>query len=66
MLMYTQTIRQHGQHILKHVNTWTPDLSTTEGLQRALEEVAWIVTLIYAVCGFTNKDEGTFNADFFQ
>ncbi len=51
--------------MLDHIESWSPDFSTKEGSQKALEEVAWTVTLMYAVAGLTRKEDGLFNADFF-
>ncbi|XP_006457260.1 hypothetical protein AGABI2DRAFT_212589 [Agaricus bisporus var. bisporus H97] len=65
--MYQEIVKTYSSPILKHVNSWMIDVSTKEGLRKILEEIAWFVSLIYAVPGYTTKSEedGTFNADFF-
>ncbi len=63
--MYTGSVQQFGEKVLGHIESWSPDFSTKEGSQKALEEVAWIVTLMYAVGGATSKEDGLLNADFF-
>lgn len=66
--MYQEIVKTYSSHILKHVNSWMIDVSTKEGLRKTLEEIAWFVSLIYAVPGYTNnksEEDGTFNADFF-
>jgi len=57
---YQETVKNHGDYIVKYVNEWT-----LEGdLNRKVEELLWTNVLIYAVGG--SEEEGTFNADFYQ
>jgi hypothetical protein len=64
--VYSQIVQTYSPQILKQVNSWKIDISTKEGLKRVLEEIAWFVSLIYAVPGYTNTNhEGIFSADFF-
>jgi hypothetical protein len=63
--MYPEAIRQYSSHILKHMNAWSFDASNKEELLKAVEEIAWVVTIMYGVCGFTSNDVNAFNADFF-
>lgn len=65
MTMYKDAVDLYSAKIVKHVEAWSPDLSTKEGLQKAVEEVVFLVNLIYAVPGLVSKEEGVFNADFF-
>ena len=57
---YEETVKNHGDHIVKYVNEWTLD----GDLDKKVEELLWTNVLIYAVGG--SEEEGTFNADFFQ
>lgn len=65
MGMFRKCVDLYHQRIVEHVEAWSPDLSTNEGLQKALEEIAFLVNLMYAVPGLVSKEEGGFNADFF-
>ena len=56
---YQETVKIHGDNIVKYVNEWTLD----GDLDRKVEELLWTNALIYAVGG--SEEEGTFNADFF-
>ena len=64
--MYWVSVERSGGKLLNHIESWSPDFSTKQGSQKALEEVVYAVTLMYAVAGFTRKEDGLFNADFFQ
>lgn len=64
--MYRSSVKRSGGKVLNHIESWSPDFSTEQGSQKALEEVAWAVTLMYAVAGLTREEEGLFNADFFR
>ena len=57
---YQETVKSHGDNIVKYVNEWTLD----GDLDKKVEELVWTNVLIYAVGG--SEEEGTFNADFFQ
>jgi hypothetical protein len=57
---YDETVKNHGDHIVKYVNEWNLD----GDLDKKVEELLWTNVLIYAVGG--SEEEGTFNADFFQ
>jgi hypothetical protein len=63
--IYGKTVHQFNTHILKHTNAWSFDASSGGELSRALEEIAWVATIMYAVCGFNGNDVDAFNADFF-
>jgi len=63
---FKNSVQQFGDKVLGHIESWSPDLSTKEGLQKALEEVVWAVTLMYGVAGLSRKEDGLFNADFFH
>jgi hypothetical protein len=64
--MYSKTVQKYHTHILKHANAWSFDASNKGELLRALEEIAWIATIMYGICGSTaGSDADAFNADFF-
>ncbi|EKM75588.1 hypothetical protein AGABI1DRAFT_116306 [Agaricus bisporus var. burnettii JB137-S8] len=61
--MYRAALKKYSSHILKHVNAWKYNEAD---LPRVLEEIAWAVTLLYAVPGFPKKDTDVYNADFYS
>jgi len=63
--MYKDVIEKHGSEIIAHLDAWIPNLSTEEGLNKTVEEVVFLICLIYAVPGLVSEKEGDFNADFF-
>lgn len=70
--LYKVTIEKYGNRIAGHVHAWTVNvLELSEGdeeLNRKIEEVAWVVCIIYGVGGWTGRAGGSggqFNADFF-
>ena len=70
---YNSTIEKYGNGIAEHVRAWTIDVSKLgEGdvgeLNQKLEEVAWVVCVLYGIGGWTGRQGGSggqFNADFF-
>ncbi|KAL0563909.1 hypothetical protein V5O48_018150, partial [Marasmius crinis-equi] len=58
---FKPTLDACGNAIYGHVNEWTVDPSS---VQEKIEEVQWAVSLLYAVSGFKQLDDGGFNADF--
>ena len=68
--MYNSTIEKYGNGIAKHVRAWTIDVSKlsegdSEELNRKIEEVAWVICILYGIGGWTGRKESRFNADFF-
>ena len=71
--IYNSTIEKYGNGIAKHVCAWTIDVSKlsegdSEELNRKIEEVAWVVCILYGIGGWTGREGGSggrFNADFF-
>ncbi|KAF4565478.1 hypothetical protein EYR40_002447 [Pleurotus pulmonarius] len=53
----------HHEVVLAYAKRWTVDTTSPIDIQRKLEELVWLVTLIYGVGGW-KKDVG-FEADFF-
>jgi hypothetical protein len=68
--IYNSTIEKYGNGIAKHVRAWTINVSKpSEGeFNRKIEEVAWVICIIYGIGGWTGREGGSggrFNADFF-
>ncbi|KAF9078612.1 hypothetical protein BDP27DRAFT_1207201 [Rhodocollybia butyracea] len=62
--LFTETIKKHGEALLRHVNSWNLDTSDPKEVERKIGELQWLNTLIYAVAGFKDGKDA-FNADFF-
>ncbi|KDR73013.1 hypothetical protein GALMADRAFT_281208 [Galerina marginata CBS 339.88] len=66
MDMFKSTIQNHGKALGAYVNQW--DVSG-EKIETKIEELAWVVCVLYGVCGWTYRGSGSenkeFNADFF-
>ncbi|KAF5372179.1 hypothetical protein D9758_005082 [Tetrapyrgos nigripes] len=63
MTMYGHVVQGLRDDIFKTVDDWTIDTSTPEGIQKAIEELQFVCTLLYAVPGY--REPEPFNADFF-
>ena len=71
--IYNSTIEKYGNGIAKHVRAWTINVfklreGNSEELNRKIEEVAWVICIIYGIGGWTGRKGGSggrFNADFF-
>lgn len=63
--MYSQAVQKNSTHILKHTDAWSFNATNKGELSRALEEIAWVATIMYAVSGYAGKDAETFNADIY-
>ncbi|OCH85390.1 hypothetical protein OBBRIDRAFT_739946 [Obba rivulosa] len=64
----TRTERVVGDLLVKYVQEWTVDGTDERDVARKIEELSWIVVLLYGVGGWggrTMSDTGKFNADFF-
>ncbi|THU95963.1 hypothetical protein K435DRAFT_778804 [Dendrothele bispora CBS 962.96] len=60
--MYGHIVKELRDALFKFVNDWAVDTSTPEGIQKAIEEVQFVCTLLYAVPGY--REPESFNADF--
>ena len=56
---FPELIETYGDTIVKYVDQWTLD----GDLEKKVQELLWVNTLLYAVGGAVNKEQ--FNADFF-
>jgi hypothetical protein len=63
--MYSKTVHDYGSYILQHTNAWSFDASNKGELLRALEEIAWVATIMYAVSGYVGNNPEAFNADIY-
>jgi hypothetical protein len=61
--MYAWVSKTHGDLILKYAEQWTLDTSDPKNLERKIEELVWMNTVIYSIGGWS-KANG-FKADFF-
>jgi len=63
-----QLFMKHSPAFMEHVNQWTVDVkklaADPKEIDRKIEELQWINTILYAVSGYTNLKEDKFNADF--
>jgi len=60
--MYGHITQDLRDAMFKILDEWTVDTSTSEGIQKAIEELQFVCTLLYAVPGY--RDPEPFNADF--
>ena len=64
--MFTDAVANLGDSILRHVNEWADfDPSDAQLIERKVEELQWANVLIYALPGYSYREEKNFNADFF-
>jgi hypothetical protein len=70
--IYNATIEKNRNGIAEHVHAWTINVAKLgEGdqeLNRKIEEVAWVICVLYGIGGWTCRAGGSggqFNADFF-
>jgi hypothetical protein len=71
--IYNSIIKKYGNGIAKHVRAWTINVSKlsegdSEELNRKIEEVVWVICVLYGIGGWTGGEGGSggrFNADFF-
>ncbi|KAF9446677.1 hypothetical protein P691DRAFT_794239 [Macrolepiota fuliginosa MF-IS2] len=65
------TVADHGDLIRDYASQWTIDIQKPGELERKIEELAWALTVMYGVAGWTYAQQvgqgqvGEFNADFF-
>jgi Questin oxidase-like len=62
-ILYAGVSKTHGDLILKYAEQWTLDTSDPKNLERKIEELVWMNTIIYSIGGWSKADG--FNADFF-
>ena len=48
---YTTTVIEHGATLVKHMQDWHVDPTNPRDIERKVEELSWLNTLIYAVGG---------------
>ncbi|KIM44120.1 hypothetical protein M413DRAFT_443166 [Hebeloma cylindrosporum] len=65
--MFDDVVKMHGKALGEYVNQW--GISSDTDLQRKMEEVVWVVCVLYGIGGWTDgklrRGEHDFNADFF-
>ncbi|GLB42753.1 putative protein of unknown function (DUF4243) [Lyophyllum shimeji] len=62
--MFSSTMKKHGAALIRHMADWRVDATNPRDVERKIEELGWMNTLIYGVGGWS-KDK-PFNADFFH
>jgi GH18 family chitinase len=61
--LYSQVSKTHGDRILKYAEQWTLDTTDPSDVERKIEELIWMNTVIYSIGGWSEADG--FKADFF-
>lgn len=62
-MIFEETIKRRGHIIREYAEMWDVDASSPAAVSRRVEEIAWVVTLIYGVGGW--RKGKPFKADFF-
>ncbi|KAF9269878.1 hypothetical protein L218DRAFT_913739 [Marasmius fiardii PR-910] len=62
--MYYSLMEDCGDALYDYASQWTLDVSSPAAVQEKIEELQWAMTLMYAVPGYKQLDDGDFNADF--
>ncbi|KAG2346149.1 hypothetical protein BDR05DRAFT_878666 [Suillus weaverae] len=62
--MLTMTVSSRDEALRAYAEMWDFDVANKEDVAKAVEELAWLNSIIYGVGGMTAKTD-TFNADFF-
>jgi hypothetical protein len=71
LMILQNTLDQHSDAIRDYAMQWSIDLNRPGEINRKVEEIAWMNTVIFGVAGWTwaqqveQGREGDFNADFF-
>jgi hypothetical protein len=65
--MFDTTVKMHAKALGEYVNQW--GISPDTDLHKNMEEIVWVVCVLYGVGGWTDgkprHEEHDFNADFF-
>ncbi|KIK95047.1 hypothetical protein PAXRUDRAFT_25666 [Paxillus rubicundulus Ve08.2h10] len=59
----TDTLTEYGTEIRRHADQWTVDLGRPGEIERKMEELVWVSSILYGVGGF-NEEKGL-RSDFF-
>ncbi|PBK89656.1 hypothetical protein ARMGADRAFT_1033184 [Armillaria gallica] len=60
---FTKTLEANGEALFRYAGQWTLDLSDPKEVNRKVEELQWMNTVIYAIGG--SQPGKKFNSDFF-
>ncbi len=60
---FTKTLEANGEALFRYAGQWTLDLSDPKEVNRKVEELQWMNTIIYAIGG--SQPGKKFNSDFF-
>jgi hypothetical protein len=61
--IFEETATKKGTKIWEHVSQWTVDLKNPNEINKKIEELQWLYTVIYALSGYKPGQE--FKANFF-
>jgi hypothetical protein len=61
--IFEDTATKKGAKILEHVSQWTVNLKNPNEINKKIEELQWLYTVIYALSGYKPGEE--FKANFF-
>ncbi|KAJ7578005.1 hypothetical protein C8J56DRAFT_836198, partial [Mycena floridula] len=62
--IFSTTMKNHGAALAKYAAAWTVDTSNPKDIERKIEEIQWMNTVIFGVAGWSKSKE--FNSDFFS
>jgi len=60
---FEDIIKDHGHIIEEYASLWEADTSTSQAVSKCVEEISWVVSIIYGVGGY--RKGKPFTADFF-
>ncbi|KAG6843850.1 hypothetical protein H0H93_016897, partial [Arthromyces matolae] len=63
--MFSDVMEAHGPTIIKHMTDWHVDTKDILDVERKIEEISWMNVILYAVGGWTESKNKSFNADFY-
>ncbi|KAF9219897.1 hypothetical protein BS17DRAFT_788621 [Gyrodon lividus] len=63
MGQFVDTLAEHGTEIRRYAEQWTIDLTKLGEVERKMEELIWVNSVVYGVGGF--DEEKGFKSDFF-
>ncbi|KAG6330102.1 hypothetical protein ID866_8987 [Astraeus odoratus] len=62
-IIFLTAVKEYGPIIREYVEMWKLDVTSDAGIAEAVEELAWVNSMIYGVSGHISDQR--FNADFF-
>ncbi|KAL6310289.1 hypothetical protein BKA93DRAFT_721631 [Sparassis latifolia] len=65
---FQRVVRLRGEALVAHAEAWSVDGTSTEEVASKIEEIIWMNTIVYGVCGWGGRKtsaNGKFKPDFF-